>query len=69
MKTWEQEMQLDENLSKPEVQRFLRIISKSGIPSIEEYAATTGKTRDDVADEYWDTYGDNIRAARNKATD
>lgn len=65
MRSWRQEMELEENMSREEIGRFLEIIEKSGIPSLEEYA--DGRSRDDVQDEYWDKYGDTIRAAKDEA--
>ena len=67
MRNWTEEMKLEENMDTEEIERFLKIINKSGIPSIEEYA--DGLNRIDVQEEYWDRYGDTIRAARDKATE
>ena len=54
MRSWKQEMELEENMSREEINRFLEIIEKSGIPSIEEYADK--RNRDDAQGEYYDRW-------------
>lgn len=68
-RNWAQEMELDENMTAEEIVRFINIIEATGIPSIEEYAEAEDKARNEIQDEYWDKYGDTIRAARDEATE
>lgn len=67
-KDWTDEMEMDENLNEQEIARFIKLIVKTGTPTIEEYAESKGKDRCDIEDEYWDKYGDVIRETRDEAT-
>lgn len=68
-RNWAQEMELEENMAAEEIARFIKLIENTGIPTIEEYAKSADKDRDDVQDEYWDKYGDTISAARDEVTE
>ena len=67
MRNWKTEMDLDADLTIAEKERFLELVEKAAIPSIEEFA--DGEPREDVQETYWKKYGEQITEIRNKATD
>lgn len=68
-KNWKKEMELDDELTFAEKEIFVDKITAAGIPSVEEYAEEQGKDRDEVEHDYYNKYGDMIRAARDAATE
>jgi hypothetical protein len=68
-KTWKQEMDLDGELTPAEKDIFIKKITAAGVPSVEEYAEEQGKDRNEVEHEYYDKYGEEIRTARDTATE
>ena len=69
MRNWKMEMDLDADLTIAEKERFLELVEKAEIPSIEEVAEEQGKTRGDIQDVYWQKYGEKITELRDKATE
>ena len=65
------EMDLDTDLTESEKEKFLELVEKADIPSIEEVAEEQGKTRGDIQDQdvYWQKYGEKITELRDKATE
>ena len=68
-KNWKQEMDLDAELNSAEKEIFIEKITSAGVPSVEEYAEEQGKDRNEVEHEYYDKYGEEIRTARDTATE
>ena len=67
MKNWKMEMNLDPDLTESEKEKFLELIEKTDIPSIEEFAGDL--QREDVQEAYWTKYGEQIADLRNQATE
>lgn len=67
MRNWKMEMDLDADLTDGEKERFLALVEKVGIPSIEEFAK--GEPREEVQESYWKKYGEKITELRDKATE
>ena len=67
MRNWKQELELDPDLTDVEKKKFLYLVKKLAIPSIEEFAS--GEPREEVQDFYWEKYGKEITEIRNKATE
>lgn len=67
MKNWKMEMDLDADLTDKEKKRFLELVEKAGIPSIEEFAK--GGPREEVQEIYWEKYGKEITELRDTATE
>ena len=61
------EMNLDPDLTESEKEKFLELIEKTDIPSIEEFAGDL--QREDVQEAYWTKYGEQIADLRNQATE
>ena len=66
-KNWNQEMELDAELTPTEKEKFIEKITAAGVPSLEEFAEAQGQDRDQVSEKYYKIYGDKIRAARDAA--
>lgn len=67
MRNWKMEMNLDPDLTDSEKERFLELVEKTDIPSIEEFAK--GEPREEVQESYWKKYGEEITELRNQATE
>ena len=67
MKNWKMEMNLDPDLTESEKEKFLELVEKAEIPSIEEFAGDL--QREEAQESYWEKYGEEITALRDKATE